>query len=140
MVGGVGSDPVYADEFRRLASSSNFVHWDGPRPHAEVLNIFGSHRVVLNLSWAEVQSLVDLEASLCGCAVVATPAGHSAEWLPESVEVLDSFDVTEGLLTAKARTTGPRPRANYAATWESTVAVIDMAYQDAVARKGRSEA
>jgi glycosyltransferase involved in cell wall biosynthesis len=82
-----GAD-AYVRRFRALVESSPYVVYHGPRDRPGVLAAMGEARVLLNGSWVEVQSLVDLEAAFMGCAVVATDAGHSHEWLGEAVTVV----------------------------------------------------
>jgi glycosyltransferase involved in cell wall biosynthesis len=87
------SAPRYADDFCRVLDGSVSLSYMGRLAPNEVVRLMGRHRVLLNMSWVEVQSLVDLEASAMGCHVVASSAGHSAEWLPHHVTTVDRFDV-----------------------------------------------
>ena len=56
-------------------------------------------RVLLNASWAEVQSLVDLEAISRGCQVFCTLTGSTYEHSPRQTNVFGAEDL-EGLVAA----------------------------------------
>ncbi len=114
------SAPRYAEEFRRLVDRSGSLTYTGRLDPDEVVRLMGRHRVLLNMSWVEVQSLVDLEAAAMGCYVVASPAGHSAEWLPHHVTTVDRFDVAGAVRQARHLATldaGPPP-FEYQFSWE----------------------
>lgn len=115
------SDPgtVWANEFEALAASSPFVEHLGGLDRTDVLKLLGGTRVLVNASWVEVQSLVDLEAVTMGCAVVSTPTGHSREWLGDAVTVPGGDDPDTLLTTAAsiaAQDAGP-DRTRYQWTW-----------------------
>lgn len=114
-----GAD-AYIRDFDALAQSSDYVEYLGPRSRAAVLAAMGSARVLLNGSWVEVQSLVDLEAAFMGSAVVATAAGHSKEWLGDAVTVVDG--PLEELVRASAAIARDPDRTvmipEYEWTWE----------------------
>lgn len=123
-------DTALSREFAALAATSPYVVHEGAMSREDVLRRMGACRVLLNASWVEVQSLVDLEAALLGCAVVTAGTGHSAEWLGDVVT-----DVTEGgmealLRVAAARAADDRPPspARYAATWDDAAARLAMVY------------
>ena len=127
------SDPGsgYAAEFEALAASSGSVVHLGGVDRAEVLRLLGATRVLVNASWVEVQSLVDLEAATMGCAVVTTPTGHSREWLGDAVTVLPTDDADALLATAAsiaAQEEGPEPPA-YDWTWERAAARLAELYR-----------
>jgi glycosyltransferase involved in cell wall biosynthesis len=110
----------YADDFLSLVDSAPSLEWAGEEPHEEVLRRMARHRVLLNMSWVEVQSLVDLEAAFSGCFVVASGTGHSAEWMPDHVRVFEPSDVAPAIAEAtrlSESVTGP-PRLEYGQTWE----------------------
>lgn len=116
------SDPgsAWATEFEALAASSASVEHLGALGRTEVLRLFAATRVLVNASWVEVQSLVDLEAATMGCAVVTTPTGHSREWLGDAVTVLDTDDPDALLRTAEAvaaQEAAPAP-LGYDWTWQ----------------------
>lgn len=121
----------YGEEFRELIGASSGLRWLGGMPHEELVAEMGRRRVLLNTSWVEVQSLVDLEASLSGCYVVAGAAGNSAEWLPESVTVCPTSHVDPMLLLANEKADemeGP-PAVTYDWSWARCAAALAKAYR-----------
>jgi glycosyltransferase involved in cell wall biosynthesis len=129
------SDPGsgWAAEFEALAATSASVVHLGGVDRPEVLRLLGGTRVLVNASWVEVQSLVDLEAATMGCAVVTTPTGHSREWLGAAVTV-PGTDSTDRLLQTAASIAagdeGPEPPA-YGWTWERAAALLAELYRAA---------
>lgn len=83
--------PQYMARFRD-ALAAGPSEWVGALPREDVLGLMGRSRVLLNLSWVEVQSLVDLEGAAAGCYVVTSAAGSTKEWLGDLV---DEFPVAE---------------------------------------------
>lgn len=81
----------YSDKVLGLARSSG-VEYLGSCDHAHVLNILNNSRVLINASYFEVNPLVDLEASLCGCAVVTTMYSYTSESIPNAFH-LDPWDI-----------------------------------------------
>jgi glycosyltransferase involved in cell wall biosynthesis len=127
----IGDGDAYTRAFDELAARSPFVDYAGAFDRREVLRRMGAARVLLNASWVEVQSLVDLEAASMGCAVVATPAGHSKEWLGDSVTVVDDPDVGALVLVARGiaeAADGPRAVADYTWTWADASERLHAAY------------
>lgn len=94
-----GSD--FAKEFAHIASSSPYVESLGALTHEEVLEILADTRVLINASWVEVQSLVDLEAAMSGARVVTFKNGNSSDWLGHHVIECKTFDIDELLRVAQ---------------------------------------
>ncbi|WP_375387221.1 glycosyltransferase [uncultured Amnibacterium sp.] len=117
-------------EFAALAATSPFVLHEGAMPRPDVLARMGASRVLLNASWVEVQSLVDLEAALLGCAVVTSGTGHSAEWLGDVVTDVPDGGIDALLRAAAARAAGdePPPPVRYDATWDAAATRLAAAY------------
>lgn len=112
---------AYTRAFDELAASSPFVQYIGSLERTEVMARMGAARVLVNGSWVEVQSLVDLEAASMGCAVVASDAGHSREWLQDAVVTVQGDDVAALLLEAQRIATEPHravTATGYTWTWE----------------------
>src|SRR5690606_20347363 len=86
-VGGVNqNEPSYIEDFRSIVDQTPILTWTGEVDHARVLELMSSSTVLLNCSWVEVQSLVDLEAAFRGCRVITVAnGGSSKEWLGENV-------------------------------------------------------
>ena len=106
--------------------------WVGPKSRAEVLALLASSRVLVNASWVEVQSLVDLEAATMGCAVVTSRTGHSREWLGGAVVAEDGDDL-DALLrraAALAAADAPAPAASaYDRTWQQAAEQLARVYR-----------
>jgi glycosyltransferase involved in cell wall biosynthesis len=124
--------PRYCREFGRvIAQSSGLLVWTGALDRSEVLDRFASSRVLINASWVEVQSLVDLEALARGCAVVSAPTGSTRERFETGVTVVNSDDVFEMLATASRiasqPATVPRPRGR-ALGWADIARLLRAQY------------
>lgn len=94
----------YTADFEREVQSSAVLNWLGPLEHEAVLKSMRSSRVLLNASWVEVQSLVDLEAVGCGCHVVCTTSGNTKELSGDSVTEVDTSDIDKLLGIARTIT------------------------------------
>lgn len=125
----------YTRAFDGLAESSSSVTYGGAVGRAEVLRIMGTTRVLVNASWVEVQSLVDLEAAFMGCAVVASAAGHSKEWLGDSVTEIESGDPFDIVAAARdIASDGQRSvvEPSYDWTWARSAGVLIEVYRNAI--------
>ena len=121
---------AYALAFRDVVAQG-VVRYDGPRERAEVLALLGSSRVLMNASWVEVQSLVDLEAATMGCAVVTSTTGHSREWLGGAVTAEDGDDLDALLRRASALAAADAPappEARYDRTWLQAAEQLEQTY------------
>ncbi len=131
---------AYGARFRAaVEQGSPLLTWLGGRSHDDTLGLMSRARVLVNASWVEVQSLVDLEATTVGCHVVSGPNGNSPEWLAGGVhEVTGSLDdlvATAGLLAGS----GTEPAAvDYRWTWDMCGDVLAQAYAVAVERRHSS--
>ena len=93
---------AYSESFAAAVSQSVKSNWLGALPHAEVTQLMANSTVLLNCSWAEVQSLVDLEAAAAGCWVVSTAdGGASKEWLGGAIVELGADDVDAAVKAAE---------------------------------------
>lgn len=123
----------YFETFQRLVANSRLSEWLGPLPHDEVTQLMASSRVLLNASWVEVQSLVDLEAASLGCRVVTTyDAGSSLEWLgPDFVTELGSADLHGAVARAEEFrcADGASPAPTYGHTWHDTARSLMTIYR-----------
>lgn len=121
---------AYAAAFTAVVAEGVVQH-DGPKDRSEVLSLLGATRVLVNASWVEVQSLVDLEAATMGCAVVTTRTGHSREWLGDAVTAEDGDDLDALLRRAAALAAGDASApsgAGYDRTWEQAAAQLEQVY------------
>jgi glycosyltransferase involved in cell wall biosynthesis len=115
------STPQYADDFMKIVERSPLLTWAGVLPPSEVPMLMGRHRVLLNMSWVEVQSLVDIEAASAGCYVVTSGTGHSKEWMPGNVQVVDPGRMHEAIKVAEslAGSNTPPTELQYPWTWRA---------------------
>lgn len=125
---------TYGRRFESAISRSTSSQWLGPLPAREVLDLMAHSSVLLNASWVEVQSLVDLEAAHQGCwLVVTTDGGSTADWLPGMVTEVPSDDLGLAVAAANKKRTDPEHPGHsawsYPHTWETTSAILEDAYR-----------
>lgn len=131
------SSPRYVADFRKAISADPNLEWLGPLPHSEVMSIVSESKVLLNASWVEVQSLVDIEGASAGCWVVVGKGGNSKEWLEDNIVQVDTYEVD--LILAKAlevleQSVGPGGVA-YGHTWSTTGDTLASTYEDVSMRR-----
>lgn len=120
----------YASEFKETIESSDNLTWLGNLPHAEVQSVMRSARVLVNASWVEVQSLVDIEAVRNGCWVVTGRGGNSAEWMEGRLVTVDTSDVG-AIVKAAAETllAGREPSGRiYSQSWAESAGLLAEVY------------
>jgi glycosyltransferase involved in cell wall biosynthesis len=120
----------YSNEFRRLVNQyPHILTWLESIPHEAVLEKMADSRVLINASWVEVQSLVDIEAAYCGCRVIVAPGGNSTEFLPKHVREIDGgiSELLSAAVTARDSVTAP-PAMPEPWTWDDAVERILAAY------------
>lgn len=120
----------YSQRFADAVTASDTLNWLGNLPHDEVIAMYGNSRVLLNASWVEVQSLVDIEAATAGCHVVNVGSGSSKEWLEGSVLELPAGDVVAAVKAAQQlsnRQAGPSG-VTYDWTWKCAVDELEILY------------
>jgi glycosyltransferase involved in cell wall biosynthesis len=69
---------AYCNEFKRRIANSCSAYISG-LPHEEILHLMERAKVHVSASWFEVASLVDIEAYLAGCRIVASECGGTRE-------------------------------------------------------------
>ncbi len=123
----------YAEQFAQVvADSDGLLAWRGAVPHAQVLELMTEARVLINASWVEVQSLVDIEAAFSGCRVVVAPGGNSQEALPKHVhEVRGGLPdvVREAAKLAQLPTPPAYPEAAW--SWDDAADALTLHYRRA---------
>lgn len=119
---------VFAEEIRL----SRFSRWLGAKTHVETMQLMQQHRVLANASWAEVQSLVEIEAAMAGCRVVTLESGSTREFIP-SAKVLPLGSSLHSLVSvARAATSEatPPPLFAYPHTWVTSSRRISQMASD----------
>jgi glycosyltransferase involved in cell wall biosynthesis len=122
----------YTAAFAAEVRASRFSTWLDALPWEEVQRLMRTSTVLLNCSWVEVQSLVDLEAAASGCRVVSTyDAGSSHDWLGPRVVEVACDDLSAAVTTAESLRTrrDPPPPITYPHTWETTSEIILDVYR-----------
>lgn len=121
----------YSEMFSNEIAANSGLEWLRGIPHNKVLELMQTSKVLLNCSWVEVQSLVDLEAAFSGCHVVTLENGGSSnEWLDNSVTEIPGSDIAHALRVARAFSLGDvMPNSpSYPHTWDSTTKLIRLEY------------
>jgi glycosyltransferase involved in cell wall biosynthesis len=136
------AETPFGKEFRSLVATLPNVEWTGGQSHEAVLREVASSKVLLNASWVEVQSLVELEAAARGTWVVASErAGNSAEYLGEGFVGVRNDDVGRMLEDAEALLGSAEvpPILDYPWSWEGAASRIEAEYnRSLVGRTARS--
>jgi glycosyltransferase involved in cell wall biosynthesis len=119
---GPATDDAYSRQFREYVASVPAIEWLGPRPASETVALIATSRVLLNASWVEVQSLVDIEAATAGCWVVTSPTGSSDEWLGQAIARVELDDPAMLLDRADRLARGDLapPGVDYRQDWQRT--------------------
>ncbi len=122
----VAEDSKFGREFAQLARDSEWVRHHGLLQHSRVIEAMGNAKVVLNGSWVECQSLVDIEAAFCGARVVSSRNGNSSDWIPDSIRVVDSESVGDLLHAAveEAGAVDAPLRPVYPWTWRNAADIV----------------
>lgn len=137
LVGAAGrySTP-YAEKCRAIAGPN--TRFLPARPPEELAPLY--HRALIHActSWYETPGLVNLEAALCGCAIVATPGGCTREYLGSDAEYADPAEpgsIRVAIQAAMRR--GPAPglaaRIRHEFSWENAAKRTLGAYSAALA-------
>lgn len=131
--------PGYCAEFKHLVDSSSSLEWRGHQPHSEVYNLMLRSRVLINASWVEVQSLVDIEAASAGCTVFCTLTGSSFEHMPRSTRVFGLTDLESLVGAAKDYASADEgvpqmwTQPEYTNTWAQAAATLADVYASVTA-------
>jgi len=120
----------YVADFESVVAAHSNLEWLGGLERSRVLELMADSRVLLNASWVEVQSLVDIEAASMGCWVVVGRGGNSEEWLPNNVVSVDSYEVPKVVSVVHeilSHQVGPQ-LATYSYTWKKAADVLAQVY------------
>lgn len=138
-----GNETEYSQMFEDVIERNDNLEWIRGTTHDNVLHLMRTSKVLLNCSWVEVQSLVDLEAAFSGCRVVTLEnGGSSKEWLNSSVTEVPNGDIDDALRAALELTLADDIPENprYEHTWDSTTEIIRREYARASGIGPRREA
>ena len=129
----------YVGAFEQVLAGSPQLTWIPGLPAQQMKEHYQRAAVVLNLSLAEVLSLVDLEAFAAGCHLVTSRNGNTQEWLGSSAEYFATDQTTRAVARAVelARRGGhpERPAAVLEAlSWASVVRNLEDVYAEVTAR------
>lgn len=92
------SKSKYALEFLKNTEGSEFVKFLGELPHKETIEVIAKSTVLLNVSFTEVFSLVELEAASQGKWIVSSGAGYSKEHISTNqLRIFPMNDIRKGL-------------------------------------------
>jgi len=122
----------YGEAFRAEVEASRFSTWLGRIDHAEVNPLLARTAVLINASWVEVQSLVDIEAARAGCFIVnLEDGGASREWLGAIVTEVPADDLDGALQAAVGLAHGMAapPSCAYLQTWAQTAETLVLSYR-----------
>ena len=128
------STPAYIRDFESVIESSPYLSWSGALDHSDVCGLLQETRVLLNASWAEVQSLVDIEAISNGARVFGTLTGSTYEHCPDVTRVYGVDDL-ESLVIEAARSASddyydPQEVASqYQHTWHDAALSLFAVYE-----------
>lgn len=138
IVGPVGRfNGGYARRCRRAGGSqTRFLHAQPPQTLRDLYHRTAVHACV---SWYETPGLVNLEAALCGCAIVSSTGGCPREYLGDDAEYAEAGDprsIRAAVERALAR--GPSPalaeRIRREFTWDAAARATLKAYELALGR------
>ena len=91
----------YANDFKDVIEKSRCVNYLGALSHMDTFDIIGRSKVLLNVSFAEVLSLVELEAAVKGKWIVSSGTGYSNEYIQSNqLKIFPDHDLIKGLKLA----------------------------------------
>ena len=121
----------YIQAFESEIENSTNLQWLGALKHDKTIELLQDSKVLLNFSWVEVQSLVDIEAATQGCLVVANNGGNSKEWLGDTVAIPQDTTAETAILKAYELSKRLNNSSNnfvYEQSWKNTVRIIVNSY------------
>lgn len=128
------STPAYIHEFSEIVESSPHLMWSGGMENSDVCELLRQSRVLVNASWAEVQSLVDIEAISNGCRVFGTLTGSTYEHCPDATRVYGPDDL-ENLVLEASRSASEdvydpdTVSSQYRHTWRDAAVKLHSVYE-----------
>jgi glycosyltransferase involved in cell wall biosynthesis len=138
-VGALASDgSQYAEKFLNIIEKSSYVDYLGTRSHSETFDIITRSNVLLNGSFAEVLSLVEIEAAAQGKWIVSSGAGYSDEYVPPNqLRIYPENDLIKGLELASQLAISQPIRFNAAdiPSWDEIADRYSAMYQEMTLEK-----
>jgi glycosyltransferase involved in cell wall biosynthesis len=126
---------TYAKTFAGEVAVSRHSTWLGALTHEAVMAQMSRARVVLNLSWVEVQSLVELEAVASGCFVVAGSSGGNAAQFPDLVRAVHPADIEQAFRLVRDLESKEPPVAPVQyPSWADVARGLAQVYEEALSR------
>lgn len=133
--GDAGEDRHYVEMFSNAVRTGPST-WHGAVSQSKLIEAMQESRVLVNASWVEVQSLVDLEAATNGCWVVTSPTGYSQSWLPNVILRCPTWRASELVMLARDLASGDRApgKVEYEQTWMDAAMQIATEYERSQSR------
>jgi glycosyltransferase involved in cell wall biosynthesis len=128
----------YAKEFIRIVSASTNITYLGEKSHAETCSIISRSKVLLNASFAEVLSLVEIEAAAQGKWIVSRGAGYSNEYIPPNqLRIYPENNLRKGLELASQLATSQAVRFDAVdiPSWDEIADSYSVMYQEVILEK-----
>ncbi len=128
----------YAKEFQSIVAVSDYVTYLGERSYEESTDIIGRSKVLLNVSFAEVLSLVELEAAAQGKWIVSSGVGYSHEYISAAqFKTFPENNLKKGLEIAShlAHLAPIRFNVNKILSWADVAGKYDAMYRQLISEK-----
>lgn len=128
----------FRSSFLKIIESSSNIEWHGPKPPSELPNFYARAKVVVNGSFVEVLSLVEMEALAYGCHVVGSSYGNTHEYFGQFAEFVTAETVDRNLAPLVGAALSKPPNIGAAIvvrkdfTWSSVAARLGEQYQQSV--------
>lgn len=135
----VGAMAARSNQFKKnffqLIESSKHIEYLGPRHSSELPELYSRSKVLVNASYVEVLSLVEIEALAYGCHLIGCWHGHTKEYFSDLADFMRAEDVKAQLTTVLDRVLGQpwnaeaasRVRENF--TWASAADKLMTEYE-----------
>jgi glycosyltransferase involved in cell wall biosynthesis len=128
----------YAREFLKIEKSSPFVNYLGVFSHSDTYAVITRSKVLMNVSFAEVLSLVELEAAAQGKWIVSSGAGYSNEYIAsDQLKIFPEDNLYQGLEIASQLLSTPivQFEAPNIPSWDEIADKYSTMYQEVIAEK-----
>jgi glycosyltransferase involved in cell wall biosynthesis len=129
--------PSYRSAFQELLGKSTNVVWHGSLSPAQIPPIYSRSKVVINASFVEVLSLVEMESLAYGCNLIGSRDGHTAEFFGAFGQFISAEEVSEQLMPLVNSSLAKPPNLEAADlirrefTWKAAASKLGRAYVEA---------